>query len=356
MAAALLEVAASIVRVPDGRVLMAERTAGQLSPGFWELPGGKIDPGESAQGAAIRELEEEIGIRALSITPWISYEHPFRLRRIRVHFFKVDKWEGSPHGREGQRLAWIDASSPAVAPILPSVERVLDALGLPPLYAVYRSVDYGGVSAMLQHVTVGARQGLRMVQLRANDFSPDQRVALARRVNAIVAPSGGRVFLVGSAIEARRAGITGLHSPAAELRRLHSRPAVKLWLCSCHDEADLARAIELGADAAVVSPVLKSAAHSGRAPLGWDGLSRLCARASLPLFAEGGIDASHYRAAQGAGAIGIATAGWDPTFHAQGRNGGGALGAGSGYAAAGSSRSTAPRSSIFAMNAHARLP
>ena len=77
MRAPIIEVAASIVRAPDGRVLMAERTRKQLSPGFWELPGGKIEPGESAREAAIRELEEEIGIRALSIAPWIQYEHPF---------------------------------------------------------------------------------------------------------------------------------------------------------------------------------------------------------------------------------------------------------------------------------------
>jgi 8-oxo-dGTP diphosphatase len=278
------------------------------------LPGGKIDPGESARDAAIRELEEEIGIRALSPTPWIQYEHAFRLRRIRLHFFKVDQWVGTPHGREGQRLAWIDPGDPAVAPILPSVERVLDALALPPLYAVCRSADYGDVSAMFEHMAEGVSLGIRLVQLRAPDFSPDQRVALARRLNAIVAPAGARVLLVGSAIEARRAGLTGVHTTAAELQRLSSRPPVKLWLCSCHDEADLARAIQLGADAAVLSPVLTSAAHADRAPLGWEGLKRLSAKAPLPIYAQGGIDASHLPAAQGAGATGIATAHWDTAF------------------------------------------
>ena len=65
MRSGVIEVAASIVSAPDGRVLMAERTPGQVSPGFWELPGGKIDAGESAEHAAIRELDVEIGIRAL---------------------------------------------------------------------------------------------------------------------------------------------------------------------------------------------------------------------------------------------------------------------------------------------------
>jgi 8-oxo-dGTP diphosphatase len=311
MLAPITEVAVSIVSAPDGRVLVAERTPKQLSPGFWELPGGKIDPGESPQEAAIRELEEEIGIRALSLTPWIRYDHAFRMRRIRLHFFKVNEWVGTPHGREGQRVAWIDPGVPAVAPILPSVERVLNALGLPPLYAVCRSGDYDNVSDMMDHVRVGVRRGLRLLQLRASNLSPDQRVALARRINAIVEPSGGRVLLVGSALEARRAGLTGLHSTAAQLRCLSSRPSVHLWLCSCHNDADLARAIQLGADAVVMSPVLSSAAHTERAPLGWEGFKRLSANATLPVYAQGGIDASHLQTAQSAGAIGIATAHWD---------------------------------------------
>jgi 8-oxo-dGTP diphosphatase len=306
----IIEVAASIVRMPDGRVLMAERTPGQISPGFWELPGGKIDSGESAEHAAIRELDEEIGIRALSVRPWISYVHAFPLRRIRLHFFKVERWEGNPHGREGQRLAWIDPAMPSVAPILPSVERVLAALGLPALYAVCRTADHPDYKDLLEQVQSGVRHGLRLFQLRAPNCSPDQRVALARRLNAIVASAGARVLLVGSALEARRAGLAGVHSTAEELQRLRSRPQVALWLCSCHDEADLARAIELGADGAVVSPVSSSAAHPERAALGWEGLKRLCARATVPLYAQGGLEAAHLNAARSAGAIGIATARW----------------------------------------------
>jgi 8-oxo-dGTP diphosphatase len=312
----IIEVAASIVRMPDGRVLMAERTAGQISPGFWELPGGKIDSGESAEHAAIRELDEEIGIRALRVRPWISYVHAFPLRRIRLHFFKVERWEGTPHGREGQRLAWIDPAMPSVAPILPSVERVLAALGLPAFYAVCRTADHADYNDLLEHVASGVRHGLRLFQLRISNCSPDQRVALARRLNAVVASAGARVLLVGSALEARRAGLAGVHSTAEELQRLCSRPPVALWLCSCHDEGDLARAIELGADGAVVSPVSNSAAHPGRAALGWEGLKRLCAKATLPLYAQGGLEAAHLDAARSAGAIGIATAQWHSGFEA----------------------------------------
>lgn len=309
MRAPVVEVAASIVRANDGRVLMAERTSGQISPGFWELPGGKIDSGETPESAAIRELDEEIGIRAVKLRPWMSYEYPFRLRRIRLHFFRIERWEGTPHGREGQRLAWIDPAAPTIGPILPSVERVLGALGLPSLYVVCRSADHGGIAAMLAHIAGSVRDGIRLFQLCEPSMSPDQRVALGRRVNAIAGPAGARVLLVGSVLEARRTGLAGVHSTAQDLQRLSGRPPVKLWVCSCDTEKDIARATQLGADAVVVSPVLASAAHPGAA-IGWDGIQRLSERASLPIYVQAGVDNALLGPALRAGAIGIATARW----------------------------------------------
>lgn len=306
----VVEVAVSIVRAPDGRVLMAERTAGQISPGFWELPGGKIDAGESPEQAAVRELAEEIGIRPASLRRWMNYDHPFPLRRIRLYFFLVDRWDGIPHGREGQRLAWVDPAAPSVEPILPSVGRVLNALGLPPLYAVCRSSDHGGVAPLLERIRLGVRSGLRLFQLREPDMSPDQRVTLARRVNAIAAPAGARVMLVGSALEARRAGLTGIHSTVKELHRFTARPPVPLWTCSCHDKNDLALATELGADAAVLSPVFDSPVHPDRQALGWTGIEHLSGSARFPVYAQGGLHPASLEQARRAGAIGIATAQW----------------------------------------------
>ena len=47
----------------DGRLLMLQRAADDdVLPGAWELPGGGIDPGETARQAAARELHEEVGV------------------------------------------------------------------------------------------------------------------------------------------------------------------------------------------------------------------------------------------------------------------------------------------------------
>ena len=51
-------VAAAIVR--DGRLLVAQRPLHKREGGKWELPGGKVEPGESEQAALVREIREEL--------------------------------------------------------------------------------------------------------------------------------------------------------------------------------------------------------------------------------------------------------------------------------------------------------
>jgi 8-oxo-dGTP diphosphatase len=287
---------------------MAERTARQVSAGFWELPGGKVDPGETPQAAAVRELREEIGVEALAVRPWIFYEHEYRTRRLRLFFFRIERWSGTPTGREGQRIAWVDPAAPEVAPILPSVDRQLLGLGLPSICAVTRTERHGGPRGCLERLALALHSGLKLIQVREPGMAPDQRIAFARQVDALARPFGARVLLSGSALEARRAGLSAVHSTAAEVRRLYARPPARLWVASCHDAGDLERATLLGADAAVISPVLPSAAHPERTALGWEGLRRLAASAVIPLYAQGGLSPAELAPAQQAGAIGLATA------------------------------------------------
>jgi 8-oxo-dGTP diphosphatase len=55
-------VAAVIVR--DGRLLAAQRPPGKREALKWELPGGKVEPGETDAAALARELAEELGVVA----------------------------------------------------------------------------------------------------------------------------------------------------------------------------------------------------------------------------------------------------------------------------------------------------
>ena len=59
-----VQVAAAVIERPDGSFLMACRPEGKAYAGWWEFPGGKVEAGETAREALVRELEEELGTQA----------------------------------------------------------------------------------------------------------------------------------------------------------------------------------------------------------------------------------------------------------------------------------------------------
>ena len=54
--------AVAVLIRPDGDFLLTSRPAGKVYAGYWEFPGGKLEPGETVAQALRRELREEIGI------------------------------------------------------------------------------------------------------------------------------------------------------------------------------------------------------------------------------------------------------------------------------------------------------
>jgi 8-oxo-dGTP diphosphatase len=119
-----VDVAVGVLVDSQGRFLLTSRPAGKVYAGYWEFPGGKVEPGESIEQALRRELQEELGITIAAAQPWqielMDYPHA----RVRLHFCKVFAWSGVLQMREQQSMAW--QSLPVqVRPVLPGTIPVL---------------------------------------------------------------------------------------------------------------------------------------------------------------------------------------------------------------------------------------
>ena len=119
-----VEVAVGVLIRADGAFLLTSRPPGKVYEGYWEFPGGKVEPGETVEQALRRELAEEIGIEIGAVHPWRSERVDYPHALVRLNFCKVFQWTGKLHMHEGQSCSW--QSLPVqVTPVLPGTVPVL---------------------------------------------------------------------------------------------------------------------------------------------------------------------------------------------------------------------------------------
>jgi 8-oxo-dGTP diphosphatase len=296
-----VEVAAAVIQRADGAFLLARRPAGKVYAGYWEFPGGKVEPGEPADRALVRELHEELGIDACTAFPWLTRVYAYPHATVRLNFFRVTAWKGVPQPKEEQAIVWQRFGDPLAAPMLPANAPVLAALELPLEYAI-TDAENRGREPMLARIRQRLGAGLRLIQVR--DKSLPQREEFARSVLGLAHRHGAKVLLNGGPAIA-----DGVHYTAAQLIDLREKPRGMLAAASCHNAAELERAMKLELDFAVLGPVKATATHAAVPTLGWDGFARLARGASIPVYAIGGVRRTDLETAWRAGAHGLAMIG-----------------------------------------------
>ena len=301
----ITEVAAAVLTQPDGRVLLAQRPTGKAYAGYWEFPGGKVEPDESLEAALARELHEELGIVVSRACRWITrvFEYPHAI--VRLNFFRVFAWLGEPHPHEGQVFSWQQPDAVEVTPLLPANFPILKALSLPPLLGITYAESLG-VDTFLARLDIALANGLRLIQLRDKTLPEYARLELARETVRRAHRYGARVLVNGDPALAHAAGADGVHLDSAAAARLTTRPDYDWIGVSCHDAAELAHAAAIEADFALLSPVLPTLTHPGAATLGWDTFSALAAASPIPVYGLGGLGRDDVALAQSHGAHGVA--------------------------------------------------
>ena len=300
-----VRVAAAVIFGADGQVLLAQRPPGKPYAGYWEFPGGKLEPGESAAQALERELHEELGITVKRAAPWLVQEFVYPHAHVELDFFRVFEWSGTPTGHDGQAFAWQRPGAFDVAPMLPANTRVMAALSLPPICGITCAEDLGE-DEFIRRAEIAFARGLRLVQLREKNWPAARRGAFAARLLPLAARFGARVLLNGSVGDARRDGSGGVHWTAAALAEAQARPRDLVVGASCHSRDELAQAIALDVDFAIVGPVRPTPSHPSAPTLGFDGFASCIRGTRVPVYAIGGLTPDDLRTAIDHGAHGVA--------------------------------------------------
>ena len=299
------EVAAAVIE-RGGEILLAQRPAGKPYPGFWEFPGGKIEPGEDALAALTRELKEELDITVTAATPWITRRYVYTHATVRLHFFRVTAWDGEPKPLEDQAIAWQKVERLTVSPMLPANAPVLAALALPAVMVVSNAGEVGidnWIAKLSAHVA-GERM---LIQVREKGMERLRVQHLLSRALARAQPFGSRVVVNGDCGHFPQA--CGVHLSSAALMASQSRPEGELAGASCHDERELEQAGKLGLDYVVVGAVRATASHPGAPVMGWERFEQLIRGLSMPVYAIGGLTRADLGEAKRRGAHGVALMG-----------------------------------------------
>lgn len=299
-------VAAALIDA-EGRVLLARRHDDAHQGGLWEFPGGKLEPGEPVAAGLARELDEELGVELGHSRPLIRVTHDYPERSVLLDVHRVSSWRGEPHGREGQPLEWVALDALHRYPMPPADVPIVTALRLPDRYLI-TPPEPGDTARFLAALDASLESGVRLVQLRVFDLPRDALLDLGRDVVARCHARDARVLYNGDVDTMLALGADGLH---VNSRQLHSHElcplsAEHLLAASCHDSDDLVQAKAIGADFALLSPVLPTRSHPDADPLGWEGFAALVDAAGLPVFALGGMHPDLLATAWHHGAQGIA--------------------------------------------------
>lgn len=103
----LVHVAVGAIFNQQGEILIAKRAAHKFQGNLWEFPGGKVEAGETAEQALIRELQEEVNLTPKSFTSLMQIEHDYGEKAFLLDVYLVKEFSGTLQALEQQEVKWV---------------------------------------------------------------------------------------------------------------------------------------------------------------------------------------------------------------------------------------------------------
>lgn len=92
----------------DDKIFICRRNANRALAGYWEFPGGKIEPGEREEDALSRELQEELGMKVKVLKYFKTVVHPYELFTIELIAYICQFQEANYMLTDHDRYEWVD--------------------------------------------------------------------------------------------------------------------------------------------------------------------------------------------------------------------------------------------------------
>ncbi len=123
----MIPVSAAVI-IENDKILAYKRPQGKARAGKYEFPGGKIENGETAEDALIRECREELGIEIEVTTPYAKITHDYGDVCVDLNFFICKIKSGNLHANEGGEFTLLTVHDALKLDFCPPDRSVLELL------------------------------------------------------------------------------------------------------------------------------------------------------------------------------------------------------------------------------------
>ena len=298
----IIEVVVGVIHNDSKEIFISRRKKNQFMSGYWELPGGKVENNEDLSSALKRELFEEIGIKIekYNLIQTIQQQYPKRI--INLSVYVIEKYSGTPVGKEGQDFSWCSIEKFKEYKLLPTMWKIIKRLSLPKSYWI--TPDNHNSNAVFEECNQRLYEGIKIIQLRSKSQLDK---AYIDNFNKLCQLNQAKLVLNMPHIDFDEP-CDGWHLTSIELMTTSTRefPDDKLLGASAHSLIEAKHAEKISVDYISLSPINETPSHPQTQILGWEKASEIIIQCKVPIYLLGGMDKDSMDKALSIGAQGIA--------------------------------------------------